>query len=393
MLGFRQIHRQIFKELAVSFLLCLGALLGLILIGRMLQLKELFLSQNLGLVEIVELFVYLTPFFLLLLLPISCMLAVFLTFLRMSTDNELLALKAGGVSLNQLLAAPFIFCAFVTLANVGVSFWGVSWGMDNFKITVLEHASSRTQLVLQPGVFNREFPGLTLFAQQVEPGGASLGNVFVRDETKPAVPATIVAPRGKVATDTEQGQIIFLLYDGHIYRQSDGKLDVLGFDSYAVRLDLTRLMGGFRLGSDRPKEMSLHKLRELENDPATEEMWDGVFLKKLKVEIQKRYALPAACMVLGMFALPFAFSFQGLKQHLGLVLALSCFLVYYTMLSIGFSLGETDTLDPRIGLWIPNALFAFVAVAGINMAGKERFPHIFERLSHIRFRRKAAPTC
>ena len=45
-LGIKQVHLQIFKELLTSFSLCLGSLLGLILIGRMLQLKELFLAQN-----------------------------------------------------------------------------------------------------------------------------------------------------------------------------------------------------------------------------------------------------------------------------------------------------------------------------------------------------------
>ncbi len=391
--GIKQIHLQIFKELLTSFSLCLGALLGLILIGRMLQLKELFLAQNLGLVEIMELFVYLTPFFLLLLLPIACMLSVFLTFLRMSTDNELLALKAGGISIYQLLAAPVVFCLLCTAVDFGVSFWGLSWGMDNFKGTVIEHARSRTRLVLQPGVFNREFPGLTLFAQQVDPGGKGLRQVFVRDETRPDVHVTIVAPSGQVATDTRQGQIVFLLREGHIYRRVNQKIDVLGFDTYAVRLDLSRLFGGFRLDKDKPKEMSLEQLLLLKDDPEALVKDNGTFHNKILVEIQKRYALPAACFVLGVFALPFAFSFQGLKQHLGLVLALGCFLVYYTLLSIALSLGETATLDPAVGLWIPNAVFLLVALLGINMAGRERFPRLFDWLAHIRLRRKAAAAC
>ncbi|EPR42273.1 permease YjgP/YjgQ family protein [Desulfovibrio sp. X2] len=392
MFAFRKIHWQILKELATSFALSLGALLGLILIGRMLQLKDLFLSQNLGFLEILELFGYLTPFFLLLLLPIACMLGVFLTFLRMSTDNELLALKAGGVSLYQLLAAPLVFCVLCTAVDFGVSFWGLSWGMDNFKSTVLEHARSRTQLVLQPGVFNREFPGLTLFAQQVDPGGKGLHQVFVRDETRANVRATIVAPEGQVATDTALGQIIFLLHDGHIYRQTGDKFDVLGFNVYAVRLDLSKLLGGFRLDRDKPKEMSLTHLLALQHDPSIKKKDDGVYLNKVRVEIQKRFALPAACFVLGLFALPVAFSFQGLKQHLGLLLALGCFLVYYTMLSVGLSLGETASLDPRVGLWVPNAVFLVVAGIGIRMAGKERYPHLFDWLAHLRqrFGRKAA---
>jgi lipopolysaccharide export LptBFGC system permease protein LptF len=43
----RLLHRQIFLELFSVFVLCAGSLLTLLLIGRMLQLRELLLSQNL----------------------------------------------------------------------------------------------------------------------------------------------------------------------------------------------------------------------------------------------------------------------------------------------------------------------------------------------------------
>jgi lipopolysaccharide export system permease protein len=61
------------------------------------------------------------------------MLAVFLTFLRMGTDLESVALRASGVSLYQMLPAPLVFCALCTAAACAVSFWGVAWGMENFR--------------------------------------------------------------------------------------------------------------------------------------------------------------------------------------------------------------------------------------------------------------------
>lgn len=390
-MSIRLLHRRVFGELLFIFLLSLASLLSLILIGRMLQLRELFLAQGLGLMEIAELFVYLSPFFMLLLVPIACMLSIFLVFLRMSTDRELLALRAGGVSLYQMLPAPIIFSVVCTLLTAWVSFVGLSWGMDNFKDTVLSHIRTRTQLMLQPGVFNRDFPGLTLFAEQVDPGTKHMKMVFVRDETRPGVSATIVAPEGTVATDSRKGQILFLLKDGHIYRADKdngrNKLDVLGFSRYAVRLDLSRLFRGYRIGDEKPKEMSWTRLHEVLDNPDYVDMDGGKFMQKVRVEIVKRQSMPVACIVLGFFAIPFAFAFQGLKQYLGLVMAMVFFLVYYTMVSIGTSLGEIAVLTPAVGLWTPNVLFFFFALVGTRMAARERFPNIVERLAHIRFRR------
>ena len=166
------LHRQIFKELCAVFGLTVSCLLGLILIGRLLQLREMLLGQSLGVLDLARIFIYLTPFFLLLLLPIACMLAVFLTFLRMSTDKELTALKAGGVSLYQLLPAPLAFSLCCVCLSLVCSFWGLSWGMDNFRRTLVEFGQTRTKLALQAGIFNQEFQGLTFYAHQ-EIGRAS----------------------------------------------------------------------------------------------------------------------------------------------------------------------------------------------------------------------------
>ena len=100
------LQRQIFKEIANLFVLAVGVLLTLILISRAVQMRELFLGLDLGILDTVLLFGYMTPLFLMLVIPIACMLSVFLTFLRMSTDRELVALRAGGINIYQMLPAP-----------------------------------------------------------------------------------------------------------------------------------------------------------------------------------------------------------------------------------------------------------------------------------------------
>ena len=97
------LQRQIFKEIANLFVLAVGVLLTLILISRAVQMRELFLGLDLGILDTVLLFGYMTPLFLMLVIPIACMLSVFLTFLRMSTDRELVALRAGGINIYQML--------------------------------------------------------------------------------------------------------------------------------------------------------------------------------------------------------------------------------------------------------------------------------------------------
>jgi lipopolysaccharide export system permease protein len=374
------IHRQIFKEHVQLFLLIGSCLLGLILVGRMLQLREMLLSQNLGPLDVLRLFLYLSPVFMLLLTPIACMLSVFLTFLRMTSDRELTALKASGVSLYQLLAAPIIFSTLCACFSLYIGIYGVSWGMEHFKLSLLEFARTKTKLSLQSGVFNQEFPGLTIYAQQVDLDSGDIRFVFVQDKTSKTFTNVVIAPEGTVSTDPVKEQLRVVFKNGRIFRREGERLDVLRFGTYSVRLPLGTMLRKMGFEQTSPKELSFARLLEVDGDPALQtqlleaEQMDLNKLKRIKVEIQKRLALPLACVVLGLFSVPIACVFRALKQQHGLVLALGVFLVYYSMLSVAESLGESRLLPPFVAVWMPNLLFGITGVMFLRQAVRERIP-------------------
>ncbi len=369
------LHRCVLKEIAQTFLLCAVSLLTLILIGRGLQLRELFLGLQFSAADIVALFVFMMPLFLLMVLPISCMLSVFLTFLRMSTDRELIALKAGGVSIYQMLRGPVIFSLLCMVCSLFVSLYGIAWGMENFRSTVLDIASTRAKIVVQPGVFNKDIlAGITLFARTVDPKTGELRQVLFED-TKHSGGAsiTVLAPEGEITTDTKRGQLVFTLRDGRIYRVQQEQFSILNFRDYTVRLDLDKAFSGVDIGDVKPKEMSWNELLRLDREHSAPSLR---FQRKVGVEIQKRWALPVACLVLGLFAVPLACAFDGMKRQIGVVAALLVFLLYYSFFSLGLTSGEAGRLPPAIGLWLANLLFSVLACIGIYFVGKERVPHL-----------------
>ena len=384
------LHRQIFTELLKLFGLTVACLLGLILIGRMLQLRTLFLSQNIGFFNILQLFFFLTPFFLLLITPIATMLSVFLTFLRMSTDNELTALKANGVSLYRMLPAPVTFCVLCTLFTFAISFWGLAWGMDMFKTKLYQFARMHSKFALQPGIFNKEFPGITFYAHQVDNEKGLLKFVFVRDESIKGTSVVVVAPEARIVPSPETAEVRITFDKGKIYRQSGDELNVLSFGSYSVKLDLGSLLGGFNFSEEKAKDMTFARLSRIRQDPSQAPESSPRFLRKVDTEYFKRLTLPLGCIILGMFAIPIAYVFRGLRQQYGLLLSMGLFLVYYSMFSIGVSMGEGGSIPPIYGLWAPNILYVFVAAFGIKYANEERTLPIIELVRHFVGRKRAA---
>ncbi|NLW82119.1 MAG: LPS export ABC transporter permease LptF [Desulfovibrionales bacterium] len=382
------LQRELFREMTQIAGICLCGFLCLILLGRLLQLRELFLTQGVTLLDMGKLFVFLTPFFLILLIPVSCMLGLFLTFLRMGADRELLSLRAGGIGAGALLPAPLVLCLLGTGLTLWTSLAGISWGMDNFRQTVVELARHKTAVNVQPGVFNTSFPGLTFFARQSDPVSGDLQDVFVLDSSRPNAQATIVAPRGRIDSDPNAGQVLVLLENGHVYREEEGELSVVGFDRYILSLDMSRLLGGFKIGDKAPKEMSWRDLRSLISKSLDQEKLN--FQRRVQIEVHKRFALPAACMVLGVFALPLALFFQGMKRQYGLLFCLGAFFAYYVMLSAGMSLAESGVISPAVALWMPNALFLAVGGAGLWGVIRERESDVWSMLGGL-FRPSGRP--
>ncbi|GAB1410212.1 LPS export ABC transporter permease LptF [Desulfovibrionales bacterium] len=372
MILFPRLQRELFKEMVLVALICLGALLGLLLLGRLLQLRELFLAQGVGLFDLAKLFVYLSPFFLLLLVPASCMLGLFLTILRMGADQELISLRAGGISLWRLVPAPFLLSLVCSGLTLWVSLTGIAWGMENFRETIIQIARNNTSLSLRPGVFNTSFRNLTLYARQADSLSGELEGVFVVDSSHSDAPATIMATSGRVESDAAKGIVYVLLQDGHIYYENNQELSVASFDQYILSLDMSRLLGGIKIDDLSPKEMSWSALAALAANPA--DAADLNFYRRILIERHKRLALPLACLALSVFALPLAFFFQGVRRQYGLVVSLGAFFLYYVLLTAGMSLAEGGKIAPGLALWTPNVLFSGLGVLGMWLAAQEWEP-------------------
>jgi len=362
------LHRGMFREIGLIFSLCLVSALTLLIIGKFLKLKDLFMGQSVSLPDILKIFVFLSPSFLILLIPIGCMLSVFLCFLRMATDRELTALQSAGLGIRDFVFSPFFFSLLCTAATLLVSFQGIPWGMENFRSTTMDILERKARLVLQPGVFNTQFPGLTIFSRHVEPSTQDLKGVFVRDEKQTGEDTVIVAPEGQIKADSESGNLYFTLKNGQIYRVQNEESSIIDFNSYRLRLDPSSLVRDMDATDKKIKHMRWGELRSSLDDPSI----TGNDRRKVIMEMHKKLVLPLACLILGMFAVPMAMSLEGLGRQYGALLALLAFLVYYALFSVAYSLGETDTVDAHYCLWLPNAIFLLLTAAAFYLAARGR---------------------
>ena len=120
--------RYILKEMLPPFFINVGFLLFIFLMTKILDITNYIVNYKIGLATVLSMLLFTMPQFLQFVIPMSVMLAVLLTFLRMSGDNEIIALKASGFSIYQLLPPVVIFCIAGSLLTMFLTIYGIPWG-------------------------------------------------------------------------------------------------------------------------------------------------------------------------------------------------------------------------------------------------------------------------
>lgn len=113
------IHRYLLRDFFKFLALCLGVLIFIYIIINLFDNLGKFLAKNALLIDIILHYVYLIPSYLVLLIPVASIMAVFLVFGIMTKNKELIALKTCGLNVNSLfnviLAAGFTIVLFTFL--------------------------------------------------------------------------------------------------------------------------------------------------------------------------------------------------------------------------------------------------------------------------------------
>jgi lipopolysaccharide export system permease protein len=95
---------------------------------ELIQITNWIVNYNISLAVILRMILYQTPYFLIFVIPLSIMITVLLTFLRLSSENEILAIKSSGISLYTLLTPVLAFCLIGSILTIFMTFYGQSWG-------------------------------------------------------------------------------------------------------------------------------------------------------------------------------------------------------------------------------------------------------------------------
>ena len=373
------IDRYILAELVPVFGVSLAVFTLVFLSHQILDITNFIVNYGTGLGVVMLMLAYSTPYFLVYVIPISTMMAVLLTFLRMSGDNEIVALKSSGVSLYRLCYPMMGFCVAACLLTLLVTVWGLPRGKVAFKQLAYTVVTSNPNLGIVDREFNTLLNGITLYVGQFDKKQRALSDVFIEDQRSAGKPVTICAPSGTLDVDMAGRVVRLSLTDGRMYQVDlqDRSSRVIRFDTYDIHLDLERAGQMVSAAVRSEKEMSLAELV----DHIQKARAAGLPQESARMELHKKFSIPFACVVLGLLAVPLGVQARGRKTSSGIGLALVFFLLYYLVLSGGEILGESGFLHPALAMWLPDMVMGGLGLFLYAEAARDRnLRELFEML-------------
>jgi len=380
----RILSLYIIREIASLFLLGIVIFTLVLLMGRLIKLTELVVSRGVPLADVCKMILFLIPSFLTYTIPMAFLLAVLLTFGRLSADNEIVVLKASGISLYQVMP-PVMFSALVAVfLAFGVSAVGAPWGNSAFRVLSLQVITNNVTATIREKTFWDDIPGVVMYAEHYEEKNKLLKGVVIHDGRNQSRPMTIFAQDGAISGSSGSNSLLLSLKDGSIHMSGeDGLYRLVHFGEYRMTVgDKENRTPLYRNESD----LWLSELMSQMNDPAV----PATIRLKHRTEFHGRFTFPFASFVFAILAVPLGIQNRRAGKSGGFAVSILIILSYYVIMSVAKTLPEKGLLPSSIALWLPNLLFLGIGLYFLRMASLEKnVPRLQLKSALVYFRRSS----
>jgi lipopolysaccharide export system permease protein len=376
-------YRYIVGEVIRPFLGAAVFFLFVLLMFQVIRLSELFVTHNVSGYSILTLMSYLSLTFTPVIFPIAFLLAVLLGFGRLSTDSEVLAMRAAGVSVYSMLVPVLTLGILLGIVTTFCNSYFVPYGARMFRYELFRISNTKAIATIHPGTFTEGFFDLVLYADGVDSKRNTLQKVLIYDEREEKTPITIVARSGRIINNLQDAQgtpgLVLRLFQGsmHSGNPSENIYEKTDFDVYDIFL---RIETAKVVGVDVPKTMDISVLKK-RIDEVKARMESGVAFDQLTrneqldyinfgVEYWKRFALSFSCLIFALMGVAFGVIRTRTVRSNSFLICLLVLLFYWGVYSLGHNLASEGKIPAFIGMWSANVVLLVIALYTIRRVAR-----------------------
>jgi len=284
--------------------------------------------------------------YLVILIPVSLLLAILLALGRMYRDHEVAAMTGCGVGPGTLYRPIGLLALCLAALTAALAFQIGPWAGRRADYMFRDAQRLIQFTPFESGRFKDLAGGRAVFyAAQVNPANGALDSVFARLQERRG-PAVVTAQRGSQELDRQTGDRILKLENGYRYAGEPGRADyeILHFDTLVTRVAPPPMLD---LGSKR-------KIRETGLLIGSGDVED-------QAELQWRIAAPLTVLLLALMAVPLAHTSPRAGRYGKMVLGILAYLVYSNLLALAQAWVAKGYVPAGVGMWWVHGLAAVAA--------------------------------
>lgn len=258
--------RYIIRQHIGPFLFGLSIIIFIFLTNFILQNLYRFIGKGLSLWTIIEVISLNMAWIVALAIPMAVLISTVMTFGRLSEDNEINALQAGGVSPLQIMRSMIIMSGIIAV------------GLTYFNNDILPEANHRARLLMsdiyqtkpalsfQEGVFSTQIPDMRVMIQKIDPNSPQIFNIIILDNSEYPLRRSIVAEKGSFIYAAGADRLVLTLYNGEIHEVNPehwNEYQRLQFSKHIITIPMEE--SGFhrtQTGYRGDREKSAQEMRE-----------------------------------------------------------------------------------------------------------------------------------
>lgn len=345
------------KEFIGPLFLALGVLTFVMLLGNLIKIADLVINKGVDIVSVSKLFLLMIPYLLTYTLPISALAAVLLSLGRLSSDNEIVAIRASGINLFSLIAPLLMVGAILSLTLVIFNDRVIPYAHYASRKTLMEVGIKNPAAALEPGVFINSFDKYILFIYRIEQN--KLYNVRIYEPQGEGKPTrTIVAKHGEFIAVPDKKIVKLKLSEGTSDEpdpENPSNFYKLNFKTYFMTLNLSHAQNKDKI-EKKPKDMTIVEL----NREIGKLKKEGVDPTPLITEIHEKIALAFSCLIFILLGSSLAIITRRREKSINFGIAFMIVGIYYLLLMGSEALSLEGHINPALAMWIPNMILGAI---------------------------------
>jgi lipopolysaccharide export system permease protein len=358
----RTVREYLLREILSLFSLSLFIITILFMSQRIIQLTEWAINRGVGVTEMAQLMLYLLPNVLNIIIPIVTLFAILLAFGRLSSDNEITALKASGVSLFRLFPAVLLFAAFATLIALFSSLFLTPRAAHAGRGLRYRIVQNQSESMISEGTFTSLLARTTIYVREKQDNGKLKGVMAeneLRPKNKPWTSRNIFfAQAGRFVHDpVALTNELWLVNGQFIQEDRNGHESFASFDTLRLAISLDEFETRTAREDAQRQELDFFAMRDalsaLEQKASLTKRERESRLAIL-IQLHERLAFPLGCLALCFWAVPLGIQPPRAGRARPIVVSVLLSGAFYYLMILAKFMALYKGAPPALALWVPD---------------------------------------